>query len=504
MSNRLGKTGHFVQFAEHMNTAPRVPQPLPHPGLVSVAFPELRPTMIAVPDDLETTENAMVRTDSRGLAVSTPHARSIDQYEAALHLLNGYFGDPLSVIDAALEAAPDFAMGHALRAGLMVTSGDGTAEPMLRQSVEAGEALQPRANDRERRHIAAARAWLDRKFDRAIGLYGDIVIDYPRDLLAIQVTHLGDFLLGQSSMLRDRIAQVLPHWDARMPGYNYLLGMHAFGLEEMQMYERAEASARQALDLDLRDPWAIHAAAHVMEMQGRLADGIAWLDGRRADWSEDNMLAVHNWWHLALFQLEADQVDEVLALYDSHVSRPAPAIALDLVDASALLWRLHLRGADVGARWQPVADDWLGRAATGYYAFNDVHAIMASLSAGRREAAAELRAALLHAAQRDGTNAMMSRDVGLPVADALIAFDRADYDTTIDLLMPVRVIAHRFGGSHAQRDVIGLTLIEAALRAGRANLAGALTAERAALKPMTAGLQTLMRRADACRTPTTH
>ncbi|EON19809.1 hypothetical protein C265_10396 [Cupriavidus sp. GA3-3] len=441
----------------------------------------------------------MALTDSRDLPVSTQNARSVEQYETALQLLNGYYGDPLAAIDTALAADPDFAMGHALRAALMVTSGDGTAEPMLRQSVEAGEARHARANDRERRHIAAARAWLDGEFERSVRLYGDIVIDYPRDLLAIQTAHLGDFLLGQSSMLRDRVAQALPHWDAGMPGYGYLLGMHAFGLEETQLYERAEESGRRALELNPRDPWAVHAVAHVMEMQGRLDDGIAWLDGRRDDWSDDNMLAVHNWWHLALFQLEAGRTDEVLALYDRYIKRPAPAIALDLVDASALLWRLHLRGVDVGRRWQPVADDWLGRGAAGYYAFNDVHAVMASLGAHRPAAADQVRAALERAALGNGTNAMMSRDVGLPVADALIAFDQGDYSTAIDLLMPVRLIAHRFGGSHAQRDIVSLTLLEAALRGRRSNLAIALTAERAALKPMSPSLHRLVQRADSCR-----
>jgi tetratricopeptide (TPR) repeat protein len=441
----------------------------------------------------------MALTDSRDLPVSTQNARSVEQYETALQLLNSYYGNPLAAIDTALAADPGFAMGHALRAALMVTSGDGTAEPMLRQSVEAGEALHTSANDRERRHIAAARAWLDGEFERSVRLYGDIVIDYPRDLLAIQTAHLEDFLLGQSSMLRDRVAQALPHWDAGMPGYGYLLGMHAFGLEETQLYERAEESGRRALELNPRDPWAVHAVAHVMEMQGRLADGIAWLDGRRDDWSDDNMLAVHNWWHLALFQLEDGRTDEVLALYDRCIKRPAPAIALDLVDASALLWRLHLRGVDVGRRWQPVADDWLGRGAAGYYVFNDVHAVMASLGAHRPAAADQVRAALERAALGNGTNAMMSRDVGLPVADALIAFDQGDYTTAIDLLTPVRLIAHRFGGSHAQRDVISLTLLEAALRGGRSNLAIALTAERAALKPMSPSLHRLVQRADSCR-----
>ncbi|RLK39214.1 tetratricopeptide repeat protein [Cupriavidus plantarum] len=453
----------------------------------------------------------MAQTDFRGLQVSPASAHSLERYEAALNLLHGYYGDPLSVIDGALVDDPDFAMGHALRAGLMVTSGDGTAEPMLRQSVEAGEALGARANERERRHFAAARAWLDGRFTQAVQAYGDIAVDYPHDILAIQVAHIGDFLLGQSSMLRDRIAQVLPHWNASVPGYSYLLGMHAFGLEEMQRYEDAEARGREAVALNPRDPWAIHAVAHVMEMQGRLDAGVDWLTARREDWAEDNMLAVHNWWHLALLLLEREQHDAVLALYDDHVARPAPAIALDLVDAAALLWRLHLRGVDVGNRWIDVADDWLSRGAAGYYAFNDVHAIMACLGAGRIDDVAALVNAMQGASAGAGgagsthpagsTNSRMTAEVGLPVAAALIAFERGDHDAAIAGLLPVRQICHRFGGSHAQRDVFTLTLIEAALRGGRANLADALLAERAALKAMNPALGTMMRRARSLREP---
>ena len=434
-------------------------------------------------------------TDARGLEVTSNHPAALAHYETGLALLHGYYGDPLAAVDAALADDPDFAMGHALRAALMVTSGDGTAVPLLRESVEAGEALGDRANLRERRHLAAARAWLDGRFAESVQAYGDIAIDYPRDILAVQVAHLGDFLLGQSSMLRDRIAQVLPHWDKDVPGYGYLLGMHAFGLEESNRYEDAEARGREAVALNPRDPWAIHAVAHVMEMQGRLDDGAAWLHARVSDWSEANMLAVHNWWHLALFLLEQERYDEVLALYDAHLNRPAPAIALDLVDGAALLWRLHLRGVDAGARWAALADDWYTRGAAGYYAFNDVHAIMACLGAGREDAVAEIRAAMAGAAIGQGTNAMMSRDVGLPVADAMIAFARGDYAATVALLMPVRILTHRFGGSHAQRDVFALTLIEAALRGRHANLAAALVAERAALKPMNPSLAALAGRA---------
>jgi hypothetical protein len=51
------------------------------------------------------------------------------------------------------------------------------------------------------------------------------------------------------------------------------------------------------------------------------------------------------------------------------------------------------------------------------------------------------------------------------------------------LIAPVRDTANRFGGSHAQRDVISLTLIEAALRDGQSNLARHFIAERTVQKP---------------------
>jgi hypothetical protein len=86
-------------------------------------------------------------------------------------------------------------------------------------------------------------------------------------------------------------------------------------------------------------------------------------------------------------------------------------------------------------------------------------------------------------ARKQSDNAVMSRDVGLPLARALLAFEHGKYAATIDLLRPLRNIAQRFGGSHAQRDLIDLTLIEAARRAGETSLVRALANERLALKP---------------------
>jgi hypothetical protein len=271
--------------------------------------------------------------------------------------------------------------------------------------------------------------------------------------------------------------------------------MHAFGLEETNLFGAAEETGRRALAIDPRDPWAIHAVAHVMEMQGRQEDGIAWLASRTRDWAEDNMFAVHNWWHLALFHLDLGQIERVLELYDTHIRGNRSDVVLDLIDASAMLWRLYLRGVDVGGRWAEIADTWERRGGDGYYAFNDVHALMAFVAEGRDGAKDQVLAALHRAASGTGTNAMMSHEVGLPVAEALAAFGRGEHDRVIELLTPVRVIANRFGGSNAQRDLLHLTLLEAALRSGRTELARALAGERTALKPASPTARRLMARA---------
>ena len=202
--------------------------------------------------------------------------------------------------------------------------------------------------------------------------------------MALQSGHLMDFFRANARGLRDRIARVLPKWSADMPGYSILIGMQAFGLEETGDYGRAEEAGRRAVDLQPLDCWAHHAVAHVMEMQGRAEDGIGWMIAREPHWSgDDNFFKVHNWWHRALYHLDLGQVDKVFALYDGPIRQGRSIVALDMVDASALLWRLHLSGHDVGDRWNELAATWDNHADGRLYPFNDWHAVMAYLGAGR-------------------------------------------------------------------------------------------------------------------------
>ena len=420
--------------------------------------------------------------DSRGLPVSTQSAAALERYEQAALQTHGYFGNPLETIDAALVEDPDFAMAHALRANLAVMSSEQGALPLIQSSVEAFDRIGTRANARERAHIAAAVAWMKGDFDRAMQFYGSIAVEYPHDLLALQTAHVIDFFLGDSLMLRDRPAQVMTQWNPQVPGFGYLLGMYAFGLEEMANYSRAEDVGRRALDINARDPWAVHAVEHVFEMQGRVHDGVEWLQATSPNWSE-SAFAFHNWWHLALHHLELDEFEAALDLYDRVIHPKASVVALELVDASQFLWRVSLRGHDVGARWQELADCWAQPAERGYYVFNDAHALMAYAYAGRDDQVRGILATLAQRADDPDTNGKNTRDVGLPLARAIVAFAQGRHADAAGLLMPVRSRANRLGGSHAQRDIVQLTCLEAALRSGNGRLARAFASERTEHKP---------------------
>lgn len=419
--------------------------------------------------------------DAAGHPVSGATGAAIDHYEHASHEMRCLIGDPVATIDRALEAAPGMAMAHVLKAWLHLLGTEPAALPVAHACAEA--ARLHAGNERERLHAQAAALVAAGQWREGARALEDLSVRFPRDALALQVGHQVDFFTGDSRMLRDRIARALPQWSEAMPGYHALLGMHAFGLEETGRYDAAERTGQRAIELEPRDGWAWHAVTHVHEMRNAPAAGVAWLAPNAATWSTGSFFRVHNWWHLALFHLELDQYSDVLALYDREIGGPGSGVVLDMVDQSALLWRLALRGVDLGDRWQPLADRWAPLATAANYAFNDLHAMIAFVGAGRNAAQAALLEAQRAAMEGDGDNAAFTAEVGHAVARAVQAFAAGDHAQVLQLLRPLRSMAHRFGGSHAQRDLIDLTLIEAALRGGDAPLSTALAAERAAIKP---------------------
>jgi hypothetical protein len=427
--------------------------------------------------------------DARGNTVTLSNPRALEAYERGLYAFQTYRGDPIAPFDEAIAADEGFAAAYATKALVLCAFFERRFIAAAAATLEAGRAALQRATPRERALAEAARLIIAGELHAAARALDHILVDYPRDIAALQAAHLMDFYRGDALNLRNRVSRVLPAWSSSVPGYAYVLGLHAFGLEECNQYPEAERTGRRAVELSGDDSWAVHAVAHVMEMQGRIAEGLAWYETTRVVWDgADNGFAFHNAWHTALYAMDRGNHAKALAVFDQRFVNPSSDIALVRIDATALLWRLMLEGADVASRFGPVADQWeqaLGGEA-GFYAFNDFHAALAFAGAGRTAALERVRAALVRAAAGTDDNARMAREVALPACEGAIAWRERRYAEAAQKMLAVRDGASLFGGSHAQRDLLTLTLIDAARRSGNVPLARHYINERLVHKPASA------------------
>ncbi len=422
--------------------------------------------------------------DVRGVPISCTNAQAIDGLERAIEISLAFRGDAIAEIDAVLSEHPDFIMGWLFKAGWLTQAMETRIYADMVAAVGEAEKRISQANERELGHFEAVRAWIRGDFFGAVQKWEAVLTAYPMDLFALELIHYTNVLLGDAVGQRDVVARVSNLWDESVPGYEYMLGFYAFGLEENRDFSQAEELGRRALAIRPDNPYAVHAVCHVMEMRGRQMGGIRFMADYVDRWGTSNF-ANHLWWHTALYHLDLEQHDKAFEIFDNHLdSRKTGGNKYEELDAAALLWRLNLVGENSGDRWAHLADKWEPAAQDTLYAFNDVHAMMTFVSDNRTEA----QQALLSTNERyleesSDANAAMSREIGLPFCLAMRDFKLEHYDTCVDRLLPVRYMTHRLGGSFAQRDVIGWTLLEAALRAKRYGLALGLANERAALKP---------------------
>jgi tetratricopeptide (TPR) repeat protein len=422
--------------------------------------------------------------DQQGLTLAGSKA-SAEAFDRAVADYYALSGDPVGALKQALAADPGFALGGVAIAGLFMIGGFRGDHPEVAAGLRAAETAIAGASARERLHLAAVRAWAAGRASDATLAWEAILTDWPTDALALRFGQDAYFFLGQSLALRDSVARVLPAWDRDNPLTSFVFGAYAFGLEETGELGRAEDVGRDALARNPRDAWAVHAMAHVFETANRQEEGVAFLKASRPDWSPAHFMAGHNGWHLALYLIEQGRTAEVLADYDRFVApKLADDMTLDRIDAASLLWRLELAGVDVGDLWGSVAQAWMAHVDDHVLAFNDLHCALAAARSRDPGDAERLRRSLDDFDRHGvGHNRQVTAEVGRALIDGALAFAGGDFRSAVETILPVRYDAFRIGGSHAQRDLVNLTLIAAAERSGQWSLARALLAERVAVRP---------------------
>jgi hypothetical protein len=402
-----------------------------------------------------------VARDGQGLEVSNADAGAME----ALDFLNEEwlrFGNKLNRFVAAADKEDRCAMLPLMAANLVfsMNSTDGHAAGL--RYLARAQALTKDANARERAWLAATESWAMGNGPAAQKIHEDMASEWPRDLLSAKLGQLHAFNHGDAEGILRIGARILP---ANAENH-YVWAMHAFGLEECNRLDEAEASARKAIEMERRDPWAHHAVAHCLEARGEMLEGVAFLESMSDTWEDCNsFMYTHLWWHQALFLIDLDRIDEALALYDKRVWGVWKEFSEDQINAISLLARLELRGVDVGPRWADVAHYLKPRLHEHFSPFLDLQYLYGLARSGERSAVTEMLASLEDRAEQAKPFEREAWDAAVPAAHGLAAHAKGDYADAARLLGQAMPHLQPIGGSIAQRALFGAIHLDALMRA---------------------------------------
>jgi hypothetical protein len=398
--------------------------------------------------------------DSLGNPVSLTDAASL---RAVNDFVEGFIACEARAVDVLAAAQDESPIVQAYCATLHLFAESRDAASNARPFLERARAGAARASSREQRYIAAVAAWADGDIARAIALHQEQAREHPRDLASLKLGQYHCFNTGDCpGMLRLALA-ALPA-AADVP---YLHGMAAFGYEQCHLMREAEASARRAIAMERKEPWAHHALGHVMLTEGRLAEGLAFMQGVCDTWvGLNSFMVTHNWWHMALFLIDLGRNAEALAVYDRQVWGVVKDYSQDQIGAVSLLARFELAGIDVGERWQDLAGYLAQRLDDHVLPFLDLQYLYGLARAGRPEAEALLRNIEVYAARAPASTRPAWQGVCVPAAHGLLAHARGDFGTTIESMGQALPRLMEIGGSHAQRDLFEQIYLDALVRSG--------------------------------------
>jgi tetratricopeptide (TPR) repeat protein len=419
-----------------------------------------------------------MQKDQWGYPVTTDDSQAAESLNRAFNAYTSFRTDAIKHLDAAIAADPQFALPHAIKGLLIESLKKPELYPLARNELELARNNQKPLSERENHYLSALTAALLGNVTTAVTHYQQISHDHPHDLFAMRIAQSELFWIGEVAWMRDISERAAPQWSAEVPGYATYLSIRSFGLEENGFYELAEKCGREAVERDPSEFWGTHAVAHVLLMQGRLADGVGWVSGLSENWSAANNIVHHLWWHLALFHIELGDYEASLDIYDhklrdldSPLMQALPDFYVDIQNDTALLQRVEMRGVEVEDRWQPISD--LAQTRIGNHAspFTSAHCALALAAAGRFQEAGELirqiRAFIIEDTEALGPRYALAV---LPASEAAVAYRKGEHQRVIDILMPARRNLWQMGGSHAQRDLFLQLLVDSAVKLQRRDI----------------------------------
>ena len=415
-----------------------------------------------------------MRHDAYSLPVSTEAPAALEAYDRAVQGLLSWDGRALDLFRAVGAQDPALALGHAGAAICLFL------EERFTEAQEAARLARGAAGsqtERERRHVEAIALLVEGKVAQAERAMQEHLAEYPRDLVVFQRLYFIWFWQGKFPEILALASALTRHH----PGDSFMLGLHAFALEQAGRCDEAVRLAGAAILKNPRDAWAIHALAHALYEMAAFDTGITRLPPAIHPCTHLGWFKNHLLWHLALMHLARGEYNRASELARTVFERSPSSIPGDLHDSISLLWRLELVGMDVAERWRPFSQIAAERLDRQTLPFHAAHLAMALTASGDWATADRQLGMLRERSAHDGPG--LVGDVLVPLIEGLHAFAARDYRRAVARLEPVAPRVVELGGSRAQRDVFHDTLLEACFRAGDMDRAERLLAERIARRP---------------------
>ena len=405
-----------------------------------------------------------------GLAMSTTSNEACKLYDVVLSQHVGWYeneayGGLEASIKSMINADEDFVLGHVLQSGIeLIGSSSYLSNPHHYDQVSRLVKLTRKSSltKREKSHVEAIKNLYDGNVNVACDYWEEILVENPTDLMALKFAHDIYFYTGSHTRMRDSVARVLPYWKPTQSMYNYLYGMHSFGLVQTNFFIEAEKAAQKSLELNSRDGWATHTLCHVYEYRSDCETGIKFLRKTEDDWKECTFIATHNYWHLALYHLDKGDHESALDLFDENISSCLAANrTLDLVDLAQLLYRLKLdcTTCELRERWQRLRTVFESRVNDHAYTFNDMHVLMilnACNETAKKQSFYESLEKYLEqkeeqfCVQVDSCNNIVKHSgevnflkgvnqrFAADIFDSICHFDKGEFSKVVDKLYPIR------------------------------------------------------------------
>jgi tetratricopeptide (TPR) repeat protein len=393
--------------------------------------------------------------------ISTSSDSARDHYIKAVDLLLAGQAGISAEFNAALEADPGFALGHAGLARAYQFEGK-MADAKAAADQARALANSSNLDAREKSHINAFGLLIDGKGPQAYKAIRAHVNEHPRDAIIAQTCSSVFGLIGFSGQ-PGREAEILAYMAKLLPHYGedwWCLSQYAFALCENGRQDEASETIDRSLALNPRNANAAHVRSHIDYERGDTQLGIDYLTEWLKPYDRGGYLHGHLSWHAALWSLEQGDTQTMWQRIDEDVA-PGASEGLPiniLTDTASILYRAELAGVAVSKdRWKAVSDyarQFFPNASLG---FCDIHAALAHAMAGDGEALVKLI---------ENPNPLTG-DLVTPIARAYRAIASDDWSTGVNLLSTAMADHARLGGSRAQRDLLEFSLMGGLLKLGK-------------------------------------